>query len=182
MSSEDSAYGLGLKHRSVALADPSDRWRDAYALEEASIRRVLGSLAVDIQHFGSTSIPSIKAKPIIDILIGVARFEDGLACIKPMEEIGYDYAGADIVPDDHIFGRGITGETRTHLAHIVTFGGFHWKRDLLFRDRLRDDRGLATRYEALKIRLAAEHADNRAAYQEAKQAFIDSVVADGGLR
>jgi GrpB-like predicted nucleotidyltransferase (UPF0157 family) len=173
---EDARYGLGVKHKVVVLAEPDDRWAEAYAREAASIRQVLGDLAVDIQHFGSTSIPAIKAKPIVDILIGVRRFEDGIGCIGPLEFIGYDYAGADIVPDDHIFGKGIPQVTRTHLAHIVAHDGFHWRRNLLFRDRLRGDAFLASAYEALKVSLAAEYPNDRAAYTDAKKAFIDRVV------
>lgn len=181
MSSEsDESFGLGVKHKLVTLAEPNARWQEAYATEEATIRGALGDLALDIQHFGSTSIPTIKAKPVIDIAVGVKHFEDGFSCIKPMEEIGYDYAGNDIVPDDHIFGRGIKGETRTHLVHIVEHGGAHWTRFILFRDRLRTNSALAQAYEALKINLAKEYADNRAAYTEAKRAFIDKVVANGG--
>ncbi|MDL2399927.1 GrpB family protein [Rhizobium mayense] len=180
MASEGGeTFGLGVKHKFVTLAEPNARWQEAYAQEEAAIRRVLGDLALDIQHFGSTSIPAIKAKPIIDIAIGVGRFDDGFDCIKPMEELGYDYAGNNIVPNDHIFGRGTKGETRTHLVHIVEHGGAHWSRFILFRDRLRARPDLAQAYEALKIDLAEEHADNRAAYTEAKRAFIDEIVAKG---
>ncbi|MFS8114746.1 GrpB family protein [Rhizobium jaguaris] len=179
-SESEESFGLGVKHKLVALAEPNACWQEAYALEETAIRNVLGDLAVDIQHFGSTSIPAIKAKPIIDITIGVRRFDDGFRCIKPMEGLGYDYAGNDIIPDDHIFGRGIKGETRTHLVHIVEYGGAHWTRFILFRDRLRARPDLAQAYEALKIDLAEEYADNRAAYTEAKRVFIDEVVAASG--
>ncbi|MET0748569.1 MAG: GrpB family protein [Rhizobium sp.] len=173
---DETQYGLGVKHKVVVLVEPDDRWAEAYAREAACIRKVLGDLAVDIQHFGSTSIPAIKAKPIIDLLVGVRRFEDGIACVGPMQSIGYEYAGADIVPDDHIFGKGIPQLTRTHLAHIVEHGGFHWRRNLLFRDRLRGDAALAFAYEAFKVSLAERHPDDRAAYTDAKKAFIDSVV------
>ena len=178
---QDETFGLGVRNRAVRLAASNARWHEAYLLEEARIRDALGPLALDIQHFGSTSIPDIKAKPIIDILIGVRRFEDGLACIGPMEQIGYDYAGADIVPDDHIFGRGIKGETRTHLAHVVEYQGFNWRRDIFFRDRLRNDPALALAYEELKIGLAQKFAESRAAYTQAKKDFIDKVLAEAGL-
>ncbi|MBZ5760144.1 GrpB family protein [Rhizobium sp. VS19-DR104.2] len=176
---EESAYGLGVKHKLVVLAEPDDRWPKAYAEEAECIRLVLGALAIDIQHFGSTSIPGIRAKPVIDIIVGIRRFEDGSDCIKPMESIGYDYAGADIVPDDHIFGRGIKQQTRTHLVHIVEHQGFHWRRNLLFRDKLRTNAALASEYEDLKISLAAKFSGDRAAYTDAKKAFIDKVVGNG---
>ncbi|MBB3657428.1 GrpB-like predicted nucleotidyltransferase (UPF0157 family) [Rhizobium sp. BK650] len=178
---QDDSFGLGVRHLTVRLADANAKWREAYLLEEARIREALGSLAIDIQHFGSTAIPGIKAKPIIDILIGVPCLEDGLACIEPMEKIGYDYAGADIVPDDHLFGRGVTGETRTHLAHVVEYQGFNWRRNIFFRDRLRNDPLLALAYEDLKIGLAQKYAESRAAYTGAKKDFIDTVLAEAGL-
>jgi GrpB-like predicted nucleotidyltransferase (UPF0157 family) len=177
---QDETFGLGVRNQAVRLAASNARWHEAYLLEEARIRDALGPLALDIQHFGSTSIPAIRAKPIIDILIGVRRFEDGLACIGPMEKIGYDYAGADIVPDDHIFGRGIKGETRTHLAHVVEYQGYNWKRNILFREKLRADPALALAYEELKIELAEKYAESRAAYTAAKKDFIDRVLAETG--
>ena len=178
---QDESFGLGVRHLAVRLADANAKWREAYLLEEARIRDALGPLAIDIQHFGSTAIPGIKAKPIIDILIGVRRLEDGLACIEPMAKIGYDYAGADIVRDDHLFGRGIAGETRTHLAHVVEYQGFNWRRNIFFRDRLQGDPALALAYEELKIGLAEKYAESRAAYTGAKKDFIDRVLAEAGL-
>jgi GrpB-like predicted nucleotidyltransferase (UPF0157 family) len=178
---QDETFGLGVRHLTVRLSDPNAKWHEAYLHEEARIREALGPLALDIQHFGSTAIPGIKAKPIIDILIGVRRLDDGLACIRPMETIGYDYAGADVVPDDHLFGRGIAGETRTHLAHVVEYQGFNWRRDIFFRDRLRNDPALALAYEELKIGLAQKFAESRAAYTQAKKDFIDKVLAEAGL-
>jgi GrpB-like predicted nucleotidyltransferase (UPF0157 family) len=168
-----SSTGLGLAQGIVALADPDPDWPKAYQREAAAIRAALGELALDIQHFGSTAIPGIKAKPIIDILVGVPRFEDGLRCIGPMAGIGYEYAGADIVANDHLFGKGVV---RTHLAHVVEHGGANWRRNLLFRDRLRADPSLVRAYEALKMRLALRHANSRAAYTAAKQDFITEAI------
>ena len=179
MSSERGVnFGLGVGNKCVTLAVPNARWQEAYALEAAAIRKALGDIALDIQHIGSTSIPSIKAKPIIDIAVAVRRFDDGLACIRPMEEIGYCYVGTDLVPDDHIFGRDIEGETRTHLVHIVEYNSINWNRWLLFRDRLRAHPDLALAYEMLKIDLAGKYADNRAAYTASKKDFIEKVLAN----
>jgi GrpB-like predicted nucleotidyltransferase (UPF0157 family) len=179
MSSEgDDSFGLGVGNKCVTLAESNARWLEAYRLEEAGIRGALGDLALDIQHIGSTSIPSIKAKPIIDIAVGLRRLDDGLACIKPMEAIGYCYAGTDLVPDDHIFGRDIEGQTRTHLVHVVELGGANWNHFILFREKLRANPDIAEAYEALKIGLAAQYADNRAAYTASKKDFIGKVLAN----
>jgi GrpB-like predicted nucleotidyltransferase (UPF0157 family) len=178
---DDASFGLGLKNQTVSLAEPNALWHDAYEGEAEAIRQALGDMAIDIQHVGSTAVPGIKAKPIIDILVGVKHFADGLACIGAMESIGYDYAGSDIVPDDHIFGRGIKGDTRTHLVHVVEYRGHNWNRMIAFRDALRGDARLARSYEQLKVGLAGEHAESRAQYTKAKRDFIDKVVRDCGL-
>jgi GrpB-like predicted nucleotidyltransferase (UPF0157 family) len=166
-----------VRHKFVTLAAPNTRWAEAYLAESARIRSALGRIALDIQHVGSTAIPGIMAKPIIDIAVAVNHFEDGFACVEQMAGIGYDYAGNDIVPGDHIFGRGLQGETRTHLVHIVEHDGTHWRRFILFRDRLRNKPELAQAYEKLKIDLAGAYGDNRAAYTAAKKDFIDQAVA-----
>ncbi|KQV63955.1 GrpB family protein [Rhizobium sp. Root1220] len=178
---DDASFGLGLKNNAVSLAEPNPLWQEAYTREAKAIRQALGDKAIDIQHVGSTAIPGIKAKPIIDILVGIERFDDGPECISVMEEIGYDYAGSDIVPDDHIFGRGIEGESRTHLVHIVEHLGHNWNRMIAFRDVLRGDAELAGAYEQLKVELAGEHAESRATYTGAKKDFIGKVLMDVGL-
>ncbi len=177
-SEHEQSFGLGVGHKSVRLAEPNQSWHEAYLLEEAAIRGALGELAVDVQHFGSTSIPEIKAKPIIDIAVGVRHFDDGLACIEPMASIGYVCAGSNIVPDDHIFGRDIAGDTRTHLVHVVEYGGPTWRNFLMFRDRMRREPELAHAYEALKVELAAKYANDRAAYTAAKKDFIQKILSE----
>jgi GrpB-like predicted nucleotidyltransferase (UPF0157 family) len=178
---DDESFGLGLKNLTVALAVPNALWHDAYEVEAEAIREALGDMAIDIQHVGSTAIPNIKAKPIIDIMVGIKYFADGLSCVGAMESIGYDYAGTDIVPDDHIFGRGIEGDTRTHLVHVVEYRGSNWNRMLAFRDALRANPELARAYEELKVGLADAHAGSRAEYTKSKHDFIDKVVLDAGL-
>lgn len=178
---DNASFGLGLKNQAVSLAVPNALWHVAYEGEAEAIRQALGDMAIDIQHIGSTALPGIKAKPIIDILVGLKHFADGLGCIGAMESIGYDYAGSDIVPDDHIFGRGIKGQSRTHLVHVVEYRGLNWNRMIAFRDALRGDARLARAYEQLKVGLADEHAANRAEYTKAKRDFIDKVVMECGL-
>lgn len=164
---------LGVPHGKVVLADSDCGWPALYAAEVARIVPAIGSHVVAIEHFGSTSIAGIKAKPIIDILVGLRRFEDGDLLVAPLAALGYDYVGTQMVADDHLFGLGVV---RTHLLHAVVHGGYHWMRDLRFRDRLRADPGLAAAYERLKIDLARRFGDDRAAYTAAKQTFIDAIA------
>jgi GrpB-like predicted nucleotidyltransferase (UPF0157 family) len=166
---------LGLAHGKVALADSDPRWDALFEAERLRLVSAIGAHAVDIQHFGSTSIPGIKAKPILDILVGLPDFATGALLVEPMRGLGYDYVGTEMVPNDHLFG---LGEPRTHLVHAVVHGGHHWTRSLRFRDQLREQPALADAYEALKVELAERFSDSRASYTAAKQAFIDG-IADG---
>ncbi len=171
--SEDSPEALGLAHGKVALCRSVSRWPELYRLEEQWLRAAIGRLVIGIQHFGSTAIPGIRAKPILDILVGLPRFEDGALLVEPLAVLGYDYVGTEMVPNDHLFGKGVA---RTHLVHAVEHGGHHWTRNLRFRDRMRAEPGQAAAYEALKVELAVRYADSRVEYTAAKKAFIDSIA------
>lgn len=169
------ARPLGLEGGKVRLHDADARWPQLFAAEKERLADAIGALVRGIEHFGSTSIPGIKAKPILDILVGLPAFDDGARLIEPLAALGYDYVGTEMVPNDHLFG---LGEPRTVLLHAVEYGGYHWNRNLRFRDRMRADPELRAAYEELKVDLAARFADRRAEYTAAKRAFIDS-IADG---
>lgn len=166
---------LGLEKGRVALAEADSRWTELYDAERKRLLGAIGTLVVAIEHFGSTSIPGIRAKPILDILVGLPDFAAGTALVDPMAALGYDYVGTDMVPGDHLFG---LGQPRLHLVHAVPHNGEHWTRNLRFRDRLRADPALAAAYEALKMDLAVRFANSRAEYTTAKKTFIDA-IADG---
>ena len=169
----DEASPLGLEQGKVRLAASDARWPQLYDAELARLRPVIGAIVAGIEHFGSTSIPGIRAKPILDIMVGLKRFEDGPLLIEPLAGLGYDYVGTEMVPNDHLFG---LGQPRLHLLHAVEHKGYHWTRNLRFRNALRADPGLAGAYEALKLDLATRFADSRAAYTAAKAAFIDRIA------
>jgi GrpB-like predicted nucleotidyltransferase (UPF0157 family) len=162
-------YGLGLEQEVNRLVASNPLWPQAFAEEATRIRAVLGTQALAIEHYGSTAVPSLCAKPIIDLQIGVADIDHGLFFIDPMASLGYDYAGDQGIPEHHIFGK---GRARTHLAHVVIYQGDQWLRYLRFRDRLRSDPNLRAAYEALKQRLAADPSLTRGAYTEGKTSFI----------
>jgi len=155
-------YGLGLEQEINRLADSNPLWPQAFAEEAARIRDALGEKALAIEHYGSTAVPGLRAKPIIDLQIGVADINHGLLFIEPMAKLGYDYAGDQGIREHHIFGK---GRARTHLAHVVVYRRF--------RNRLRSDANLRAAYEALKLRLAADPANNRAAYTAGKTEFVE---------
>ena len=164
----DPKYGLGLEQGVNRLVEHNSLWSEAFDAEAARIGNAIGSLAIAIEHYGSTSVPNLRAKPIIDLLIGVSDIGDGTRMIEPMARLGYDYAGSQGIPHHHIFGLGVA---RTHLAHVVVHMGDQWLGSLRFRDRLKASSGLRDQYQELKARLAAE-TTNRAEYNDGKTAFI----------
>lgn len=164
----------GLPPGTVVLTDYNPQWSVLYDEEAARLAEALGPAALSMDHYGSTSIPGIKAKPIIDILVGVRRLDDALDCIAAMAAAGYEYAADAGIPDHHIFGK---GAARTHIVHFVEHGSERWKEALRFRDRLRAEPEEAKAYERLKVELAAQHPDDRAAYTEGKSDFVERVQA-----
>jgi GrpB-like predicted nucleotidyltransferase (UPF0157 family) len=172
--SETESYGLGLKSGAVVLLAHNPAWNAAYEIEAAAIRAALADRQLGVQHVGSTSIPNIRAKPILDIMVGIANFDQGPLLEPALASIGYDFARNVGIPDDHVFGKGID---RTHLVHVVEYKGAKWHRYLRFRDRLVADPALALEYDKLKGNLATQFNEDRASYTAAKQAFIDQVVA-----
>jgi len=170
---------LGLAEGTVALAEHDPDWARAYDEEERRIRGALAGLALDVQHCGSTAVPGIRAKPILDLVVGTERLADGLECVRPLQDLGYEDLGEEVVPDGRFFGK---GAPRTHHLHLVEWRGPGWRSKILFRDRLLADRDAARLYEALKMALAGRFPNDRAAYTKAKAAFIKDVVAGEPVR
>jgi GrpB-like predicted nucleotidyltransferase (UPF0157 family) len=168
---------LGLKHNVNILVDYDREWPVEYVKERGRIVNALGNVAKGVEHYGSTAVRGMRAKPIIDILVGVLPFEDWKACKLPLEGLGYDYAVNAGVPGHQIFGRGRDTTERTHLVHIVEFLGDEWRLNLALRDALRSDEKLQVAYVAEKERAVAAAPEGRARYNELKRPFIDKIKA-----
>jgi GrpB-like predicted nucleotidyltransferase (UPF0157 family) len=168
---------LGLKHNTNVLVDYDPEWKIAFAQEQERLKDALGSIVHVIEHYGSTAVRGMRAKPILDILVGVTLLSDWQKCHDPLLGLGYDYAAHAGVPGHHIFGRGKDRTERTHLVHVVEFLGESWRSNLAFRDALRADPVLRQAYLAEKERAVGAAPDSRALYNELKQAFIDAAKA-----
>src|SRR3954462_7923525 len=103
----------------------------------------------------------MRAKTILDTLVGVDPLENWVRCRVPLEELGYDYAENAGVPDHRIFGRGRDRTERTHLVHVVKYLGTSWRTGIVLRDALRNDPDLRARYLAEKERAAAAAPEGR---------------------
>jgi GrpB-like predicted nucleotidyltransferase (UPF0157 family) len=168
---------LGLKKNLNLLVDYDPSWEIAFIEERARLVRALDEVAKDIEHYGSTAVLGMRAKPILDILVGVSPFDDWEKCKDPLESLGYDYAANAGVPGHHIFGRGRDSTERTHLVHVVEFLGEEWCDNLALRDALRRDASLRGTYLQVKERAAAASPVGRARYNELKSPFLAQVKA-----
>jgi GrpB-like predicted nucleotidyltransferase (UPF0157 family) len=169
---------LGLNKKLNQLVEYDPQWSLLFEEERQRLQASLGSLAKGIEHYGSTAVPGLPAKPILDILVGVLPLDNWSNCRATLEALGYDYAENAGVPGHHIFGRGRDQTERTHLVHVVEFGGESWRTNLAFRDALRRDANLRERYVAAKRQAIADAPEGRARYNELKHGFIEQAKAE----
>jgi GrpB-like predicted nucleotidyltransferase (UPF0157 family) len=161
---------------SVGLADYDPKWPILYEEEKSSILGVIGDFIVDIQHIGSTAVPGLGAKPIIDIMVAICHLALIEKCVQPLQTIGYEYLGEYGIPGRHYFRKPPGHPHSTHHVHVVERESDFWEQHILFRDFLRVHSDEAQRYYELKRELAAKFASDRHAYTDAKAVFIESMV------
>jgi len=169
---------LGLPKGIVKLEPHAEQWHQLFAEADARLRKAVGDYVVAIEHIGSTSICGISAKPIIDIAVGLEKKADGERCVKPLEDIGYEYRGEYGIAGRFYF---VKGNPRTHHLHMVVRDGDVWHSHLLFRDYLRAHPAAAEEYDKLKKELAEKYSENRDAYLVGKTAFIENVLRVAGF-
>lgn len=164
--------------RPVVLVPYNPAWPARFEAARTAILEACADLVLRVEHIGSTSIPGLEAKEIIDVMPGLERFEDGERCIERMNTIGYEYRGEFGIPGRHYWVKD-DPETGVRLqnVHMYAIGHDEWVAHLAFRDYLRAHDDWRDRYAALKRELAARHADDVEAYAGAKTAFVKEVVA-----
>lgn len=157
----------------IVIADYDANWSSQYEQEKSRIIDTLGNTVTDIQHIGSTSVPGLAAKPIIDIILGLEKIPPLSTQIVSLETLGYNYCGEFGIPGRHYFRRGMP---RTHQIHAVQVNSDFWQRHILFRDFLRSHPQAAQQYEALKRKLAAEFRNDRDRYTDSKTPLIEQLL------
>jgi len=161
----------------IRAYDP--RWADDFERERERLDSALGMLTVRIDHSGSTSVPGLASKPIIDIQVSVRELQPLDVYVRPLLELGYfhvPHADDAFAP----FFHRPAAWPHTHHIHLVAAGGDEERRTLAFRDYLREHDAVARAYEALKRRLASQYSeeiDEREAYAVAKGEFIAEITA-----
>ena len=166
----------------IYLVPYDPRWPEMFRSEAERLRDLLGTQSVlRFEHIGSTAIPGLSAKPIIDMLIEIPSFEFALVNILPrLQQDGWEYHWRDDRPPGHMYfiRRNAVG-VRTHHLHMLPAAHPGWER-VAFRDYLRSHPDEMRRYESLKRQLAAIHSGDREAYTEAKGAYV-RLITDKAL-
>ena len=177
-----AALGIARGVMKLVPADPA--WAGLAREEIVRLTRCIVAAGLPVPtfaHVGSTSVPGLPAKPIIDLMAGHdddSRAADYLAVLAAA---GYAHRGTPNDPATHVLARG-PASARTHYLHLTPLGGTSWHEHLAFRDRLRTDPGRAADYARLKHALAAAHPEDRAAYTRGKTRFIaETLRATAGI-
>lgn len=162
----------------IEIVDYNPNWVNMFEREAESIYKVVEKdLIAEIQHIGSTAVPGLAAKPVIDIMIGLRDLSDGKNIIQPLQNLGYVFWADNPNPEKMFFVKGMPpyGKQRTHHAHVVEIDGEFWQRRL-FRDYLRIHPQEASRYEKLKRELAVKFRDDREAYTKGKSDYVAEIM------
>ena len=159
----------------VVIVPYDPGWPLLFRALGTALRQALGETALRIHHIGSTAVPGLDAKPIIDVQISVESFEPLDAFRLPLESLGFIFRAENPELTKRYF-REAPGERRTHI-HVRRAGSWSEQFALLFRDYMRSHAGDAEEYAALKVRLAKQYRDDRLGYTTAKGDFIWRVIA-----
>lgn len=177
---------LGLKRGTVALCDHEAEWEREAQRTIDRLKALLGDVICDIQHVGSTSVPSIKAKPIVDIAVAVDSFEQLLTHEDELRAYGFFYRPKVQLGEQLLFACGSyydgTGDVQTHFIHVVKTGSDDWRNYINFRDYLNAHPDAAKEYEARKLHLAALAPVDagREHYTAGKHGFITEILQKAG--
>ena len=178
---------LGIPRNKAAVVPYDPNWPLLFEEERRRITAAVGHIVAGVHHVGSTSIPGMPSKPILDIAVLLHKFEDGERCIEPLERIDYVHKGVDEVDisGDRFFLKGYHShgtcpdgeEIRTHVLHMYTLDSPIRRDHFQFRDYLIAHPEAAAGYARLKLALADKHSDDRTSYSAGKRSFIREVIA-----
>ena len=172
-----SSESLGLRPGAVTVVPYDARWADLFETAAGDLARVLGRAILTVHHVGSTAVPRLCAKPVLDILVSIPDFERGIDLVPQLAGLGYEFRPEEEIPDRHYFRRR-RGTLRTHHLSLAEPSSHHHRVTLRFRDALRANPMLAAEYGRLKRRLAQQFPRDREAYIEGKAAFVAQVLSE----
>jgi GrpB-like predicted nucleotidyltransferase (UPF0157 family) len=168
---------IGLKRHTVELACHSDSWLAYGRAKCDALRNACLGIPCEVQHVGSTSVPGLPAKPIIDLVIGLLRMTDLELVKSALEGLGYIYRGIGSGSIGHLFVLESAPNVRTEHLHVIPAAGEQWDSYVKFKDALTSSPGLVQQYAALKQSLRSKFSNDRKEYTAGKAQFIQTVLA-----
>jgi GrpB-like predicted nucleotidyltransferase (UPF0157 family) len=167
---------------SVLTAQYDPAWLAGFDGQRDRVAAVLEPwLAAPVEHIGSTSVPGLSAKPVVDMLAPVKSLSQAQDAVAPLQADGRVFWPEDPGRHYRLWFLRPSPEARTHHLHVIEHGDPHARALIAFRHALRADPGLRAEYAALKQQLAREHSGNRNAYTNAKAGFVARVVSAAGI-
>jgi GrpB-like predicted nucleotidyltransferase (UPF0157 family) len=164
---------LGIGENQVILRPYTIIWKWLYQIEKIKLMLSLNGLIFDIQHVGSTSIPGMPSKPIIDICLAISNYRASMLCVHQIEKLGYKYKGENDALHQHYFLKGVP--ISYHL-YMVEKGNRILENGVNFREYLKQHTVIANEYITLKKKLARQFATNRKEYQRMKHQLVQQMI------
>lgn len=167
---------VGLRRGEVRLSSHDSNWASEFAKEKQGLLELFADKIIAIEHIGSTAVPGLAAKPIIDMVAAVHSFDELNEFIELLQKLDYEYMPERMFADRKFFPKGHRSH-RTHHLNLVLEDDFtQWTSPILFRDYLKSHEDARNEYAQLKQRLATIYGDNREAYTKSKSGFIQRIV------
>ena len=164
---------IGIPENIICLKPYTVIWKWVYQIEKSRLKISLCGHVDDIQHVGSTAIPGMHAKPIIDMCLAISDYRSAMLCVHRIENLGYKYKGENGALQQHYFVKGIPA---SYHLYMVENGNKILENGVYFRDYLKQYSDVATNYVILKQQLALQFATDLIEYQKAKQSFVNQVI------
>jgi GrpB-like predicted nucleotidyltransferase (UPF0157 family) len=168
---------IGLRRHTVCLVEHDPEWAALFAIEAVNLRERIGQLVADIQHVGSTAVPGLPAKPILDIAVAVSAPETIAVVASRLRASGYLDRGDAARDGGYLLVKESSPDVRIVHLHIVEQSDDQWRHYIAFRDVLRRDATIRRRYADLKRTLAERCQDDRKSYTALKENFIKGVLS-----
>jgi GrpB-like predicted nucleotidyltransferase (UPF0157 family) len=163
----------------VHVVDPDPAWAAKFLCERTRIVAVLGDLDPHLEHIGSTAIPGLPAKPIVDMMLGTELYPPTARLIEAISALGYENVGEAGVPGRIYFRcRGAT----SYNLHVVSYLGTHWQSNIKLRDYLARSAAARARYTAAKLEAVRMGATRLIAYSEAKAGIVNELLKEAAMR
>lgn len=152
-------------------------WSVEFEKEKQKLLNIFGDKITAIEHIGSTAVPDLPAKPLVDMIAAISSFDQLEDFITPLEKLGYEYMAERMFVDRKFFPKGPRSRRTHHLSLVLKDDFEQWISPLFFRDYLRNHKDARDAYARLKTSLASKYGNNREAYTKAKSDFIQHILA-----